>query len=232
MESLGRRIAKLRAELGWTQQELADRVAVSRVALSPPRERPEHGGRAHGRPAGRRVRDGAPRAGRRHDLPGGQGRSPAAGRGPPHRGRAPVPPARPRPRASLARTGDALAARRLGRAPGRARSEPPRRRATAARSSTQADRPRCGRAPSASPLISSDPAGACRRAGRRGSGRWGSRLPAGGVAELVASPRSTGRSTAAAAPGRSRARSGRRAMAQQVVGERPARRGRGRVQTL
>ena len=34
MTSLGRRIAKLRAELGWTQQELADRVAVSRVALS------------------------------------------------------------------------------------------------------------------------------------------------------------------------------------------------------
>ena len=34
MESLGRRIAKLRAELGWTQQELADRAAVSRVALS------------------------------------------------------------------------------------------------------------------------------------------------------------------------------------------------------
>lgn len=34
MESLGRRIAKLRADLGWTQQELADRVAVSRVALS------------------------------------------------------------------------------------------------------------------------------------------------------------------------------------------------------
>ncbi|MGH9273831.1 MAG: helix-turn-helix domain-containing protein [Acidimicrobiales bacterium] len=34
MESLGRRIAKLRAELGWTQQELADRIAVSRVALS------------------------------------------------------------------------------------------------------------------------------------------------------------------------------------------------------
>jgi transcriptional regulator with XRE-family HTH domain len=34
LESLGRRIAKLRAELGWTQQELADRVAVSRVALS------------------------------------------------------------------------------------------------------------------------------------------------------------------------------------------------------
>ncbi len=34
MISLGRRIAKLRAELGWTQQELADRVAVSRVALS------------------------------------------------------------------------------------------------------------------------------------------------------------------------------------------------------
>jgi transcriptional regulator with XRE-family HTH domain len=32
--SLGRRIAKLRAELGWTQQELADRVAVSRVAVS------------------------------------------------------------------------------------------------------------------------------------------------------------------------------------------------------
>ncbi len=34
MESLGRRIAKLRAELGWTQQDLADRIAVSRVALS------------------------------------------------------------------------------------------------------------------------------------------------------------------------------------------------------
>jgi transcriptional regulator with XRE-family HTH domain len=34
LESLGRRIAKLRADLGWTQQELADRVAVSRVALS------------------------------------------------------------------------------------------------------------------------------------------------------------------------------------------------------
>jgi transcriptional regulator with XRE-family HTH domain len=34
VDSLGRRIAKLRAELGWTQQELADRIAVSRVALS------------------------------------------------------------------------------------------------------------------------------------------------------------------------------------------------------
>lgn len=34
MESLGKRIAKLRAGLGWTQQDLADRVAVSRVALS------------------------------------------------------------------------------------------------------------------------------------------------------------------------------------------------------
>ena len=34
MESLGRRIAKQRGELGWTQQELADRIAVSRVALS------------------------------------------------------------------------------------------------------------------------------------------------------------------------------------------------------
>jgi transcriptional regulator with XRE-family HTH domain len=34
MTSLGRRIAKLRAELGWTQQELADRIAISRVALS------------------------------------------------------------------------------------------------------------------------------------------------------------------------------------------------------
>ncbi len=34
VEALGRRIAKLRAELGWTQQDLADRVAVSRVALS------------------------------------------------------------------------------------------------------------------------------------------------------------------------------------------------------
>lgn len=34
MEPLGRRIAKLRADLGWTQQGLADRVAISRVALS------------------------------------------------------------------------------------------------------------------------------------------------------------------------------------------------------
>jgi transcriptional regulator with XRE-family HTH domain len=33
-ESLGRRIAELRAKLGWTQQELADRLAVSRVAVS------------------------------------------------------------------------------------------------------------------------------------------------------------------------------------------------------
>jgi transcriptional regulator with XRE-family HTH domain len=32
--TLGKRIAKLRAELGWTQQDLADRIAVSRVALS------------------------------------------------------------------------------------------------------------------------------------------------------------------------------------------------------
>ncbi len=33
-EPLGRRIADLRAKLGWTQQELADRLAVSRVAVS------------------------------------------------------------------------------------------------------------------------------------------------------------------------------------------------------
>jgi transcriptional regulator with XRE-family HTH domain len=33
-ENLGRRIAKLRADLGWTQQDLADRLAVSRVAVS------------------------------------------------------------------------------------------------------------------------------------------------------------------------------------------------------
>ena len=32
--SLGRRIAMLRAGVGWTQQELADRLAVSRVAVS------------------------------------------------------------------------------------------------------------------------------------------------------------------------------------------------------
>ena len=31
---LGPRIAQLRAELGWTQQELADRLAISRVAVS------------------------------------------------------------------------------------------------------------------------------------------------------------------------------------------------------
>ena len=33
-ENLGRRIADLRAKLGWTQQDLADRLAVSRVAVS------------------------------------------------------------------------------------------------------------------------------------------------------------------------------------------------------
>ena len=34
VEHLGRRIAKLRAELGWTQQEVATRLAISRTALS------------------------------------------------------------------------------------------------------------------------------------------------------------------------------------------------------
>jgi transcriptional regulator with XRE-family HTH domain len=33
-EALGRRVAALRTGLGWTQQELADRLAVSRVAVS------------------------------------------------------------------------------------------------------------------------------------------------------------------------------------------------------
>jgi transcriptional regulator with XRE-family HTH domain len=33
-EPLGHRIAKRRAELGWTQAELAERVGISRVALS------------------------------------------------------------------------------------------------------------------------------------------------------------------------------------------------------
>ena len=33
-ENLGRRIARLRAERGWTQQDLAGRLAVSRVAVS------------------------------------------------------------------------------------------------------------------------------------------------------------------------------------------------------
>jgi transcriptional regulator with XRE-family HTH domain len=33
-ESLGHRIAKHRSELGWTQVELAERVGISRVALS------------------------------------------------------------------------------------------------------------------------------------------------------------------------------------------------------
>src|SRR3954464_6389402 len=31
---LGDRIARLRRELGWTQQELAERLAISRVAVS------------------------------------------------------------------------------------------------------------------------------------------------------------------------------------------------------
>lgn len=34
MENLGRRIAALRGDLGWTQQDLAERLAVSRVAVS------------------------------------------------------------------------------------------------------------------------------------------------------------------------------------------------------
>jgi transcriptional regulator with XRE-family HTH domain len=33
-ETLGQRIARLRSLLGWTQQELADRAAISRVAVS------------------------------------------------------------------------------------------------------------------------------------------------------------------------------------------------------
>lgn len=33
-ESLSRRIAKLRSELGWTQQELSDRLGMSRAAVS------------------------------------------------------------------------------------------------------------------------------------------------------------------------------------------------------
>jgi len=33
-ENLGRRIAEQRGKLGWTQQELADRVGISRVAVS------------------------------------------------------------------------------------------------------------------------------------------------------------------------------------------------------
>jgi transcriptional regulator with XRE-family HTH domain len=34
MENLGRRIADYRGKLGWTQQDLADRIGISRVALS------------------------------------------------------------------------------------------------------------------------------------------------------------------------------------------------------
>jgi len=34
MDNLGRRIADLRAKLGWTQQDLAERIGISRVALS------------------------------------------------------------------------------------------------------------------------------------------------------------------------------------------------------
>src|SRR5687768_6658107 len=33
-ETLGQRIGRLRSLIGWTQQELADRIAVSRVAVS------------------------------------------------------------------------------------------------------------------------------------------------------------------------------------------------------
>jgi transcriptional regulator with XRE-family HTH domain len=34
IEPLHRRIARLRAEIGWTQQEIAERLAISRVAVS------------------------------------------------------------------------------------------------------------------------------------------------------------------------------------------------------
>src|SRR6478736_683506 len=34
LEALGDRIAKCRTELGWTQAELAERIGISRVALS------------------------------------------------------------------------------------------------------------------------------------------------------------------------------------------------------
>ena len=34
MDSFGRRVAKRRADLGWTQQALAERLGISRVALS------------------------------------------------------------------------------------------------------------------------------------------------------------------------------------------------------
>lgn len=34
LESIGRRIAQLRQELGWTQQALAARISISRVAVS------------------------------------------------------------------------------------------------------------------------------------------------------------------------------------------------------
>jgi transcriptional regulator with XRE-family HTH domain len=34
IETLGERLGRLRATQGWTQQELADRIAVSRVAIS------------------------------------------------------------------------------------------------------------------------------------------------------------------------------------------------------
>ena len=33
-ETIGKRIAKLRVDKGWTQQYLADRIAISRVAIS------------------------------------------------------------------------------------------------------------------------------------------------------------------------------------------------------
>lgn len=34
MDDLGKRVARLRGELGWTQQDLADRLGISRVAVS------------------------------------------------------------------------------------------------------------------------------------------------------------------------------------------------------
>ena len=84
--SLGRRIAALRAERGWTQQELADRLGVSRVAVSHLETDLSTPGERTVALLGRAVPDGAPRARRRHLVPGGQGRPAPARGGPLDRG--------------------------------------------------------------------------------------------------------------------------------------------------
>ena len=175
MISLGRRIAKLRAELGWTQQELADRVAVSRVALSHlESDLSTAGERTVALLAG--VFGMEP-----HELvagttlPGGQGRPPAARGGSPHGGRAPVPAPRPRPRATT--SAPAIARCSTGGPQPAAPSSSTRAHDSTSASSSTQPLARLRRATSRAADQPASRGSAGRRAGRRASGRSGSAAP-------------------------------------------------------